>query len=61
MSRSVEEGVRLPPQVEVYRRNIERIAADRGEAVAELRITLLHRTRPPPRLHEEAMEGLGLD
>ncbi|MHC4339100.1 MAG: metallopeptidase family protein [Planctomycetota bacterium] len=42
LSRSVLDPVTVPPKVTVYRKNVERIAADRDEAVEEMRITLLH-------------------
>jgi predicted Zn-dependent protease with MMP-like domain len=42
LSRRHEDTGQLPPRIEIYRRNIERLAADHTEAVDELRITLLH-------------------
>jgi predicted Zn-dependent protease with MMP-like domain len=42
LSRSVLDAVTVPPKVTVFRKNVERIAGDRDDAVEEMRITLLH-------------------
>lgn len=39
---SEESPVRLPDRVYIFKRNLERIAADREELIEQLRITLLH-------------------
>ncbi|MEM7201902.1 MAG: metallopeptidase family protein [Planctomycetota bacterium] len=38
----LDRGIGLPDTVRIFKRNIERLAADRGELVEQLRITLLH-------------------
>jgi len=59
-SRSHEDGVRLPPRIEIYQRNIERIARDEEEAAEELRTTLFHEIAHHFGFDEEGVEGLGL-
>jgi predicted Zn-dependent protease with MMP-like domain len=61
MQRSIEDGPTLPPRIEVYRRNVERIAADRAEAVHELRTTLLHEIGHHLGFDEEGVAHLGLE
>jgi len=61
LSRSVDEAVRMPARIEVFRKNIERVAADREEAIEELRITLEHELAHHLGFDEEDMERLGLD
>jgi predicted Zn-dependent protease with MMP-like domain len=61
LERSVQDGGRLPAKIEVYRKNVERIARDRDEAVEELRITLLHEIGHHLGYDEEGLERLGLE
>jgi predicted Zn-dependent protease with MMP-like domain len=59
LSRSVEDSGHLPPKIEIYRRNIERIARDRVEAIDELRITLLHEIGHHIGMDEQQIEDAG--
>ncbi len=59
LSRSVEDSGHLPPKIEIYRRNIERIARDRAEAIDELRITLLHEIGHHVGMDEDQIEDAG--
>lgn len=59
MSRSIEESGMLPPRIEIFRRNIERIARDRAEAIDELRITLLHEIGHHVGMDEKQIEDAG--
>jgi predicted Zn-dependent protease with MMP-like domain len=61
MERGHEDGGMLPSRIEIYRRNIERYAADPEDAVEELRITLLHEIAHHLGYEEEEMERLGLE
>lgn len=61
MQRSVEDPPELPARIELYRRNIERIAADPEEAADELRITLLHEVGHHLGFDESGVGALGLD
>jgi len=58
--RSHEDGVRLPPRIEIYKSNIERIARDEDEAADELRTTLLHEMAHHIGFDEDGVAGLGL-
>jgi predicted Zn-dependent protease with MMP-like domain len=59
LERTVEDSGRLPPKIELYRRNIERIARDRDEAIDELRITLLHEIGHHVGMDEDQIEDAG--
>jgi len=59
LERSIDDGMDLPPKIELYRRNIERIARDRDEAIDELRITLLHEIGHHVGMDEEQIDGAG--
>jgi len=59
LERSVEDSGHLPPKIEIYRRNIERIARDRADAIDELRITLLHEIGHHVGMNEEQIEDAG--
>ena len=59
LSRSIEDSGHLPPKIEIYRRNIERIARDRVEAIDELRITLLHEIGHHVGMDEDQIEDAG--
>ena len=58
-SRSVEDSGMLPPRIEIFRKNIERIARDRAEAIDELRITLLHEIGHHVGMDEGQIEDAG--
>jgi len=60
-SRSHNDGVTLPPRIEIYQSNIERIARDRDHAADELRITLLHELGHHLGFGESDMPRLGLE
>jgi predicted Zn-dependent protease with MMP-like domain len=59
LSRSVEDSGQLPPKIEIYRKNIERIARDRAEAIDELRITLLHEIGHHVGMDEQQIDDAG--
>ncbi|HEX5138843.1 MAG TPA: metallopeptidase family protein [Planctomycetota bacterium] len=59
LERSVDDSGHLPPKIELYRRNIERIARDREEAIDELRITLLHEIGHHVGMDEDQIEDAG--
>ncbi|MHC4849538.1 MAG: metallopeptidase family protein, partial [Planctomycetota bacterium] len=59
-SRSHDDAARLPPRIEVYQRNIERIARSVEEATEELRVTVYHELAHHLGFDEEGVEGLGL-
>jgi predicted Zn-dependent protease with MMP-like domain len=59
LSRSIEDSGQMPPKIEIYRKNIERIARDRVEAIDELRITLLHEIGHHVGMDEEQIEDAG--
>jgi len=61
MERGHDDGGMLPSRIEIYRRNIERYAADPEEAIVELRITLLHEIGHHLGYEEEDLERLGLE
>ena len=50
----------LPPTVYLFRRNLERIAADRDELSHEIRITLLHEIGHALGLDEDEVAAMGL-
>lgn len=61
MQRTYEAGgPELPPRIEIYQRNIERLAVDREDAIEELRITLLHEIAHHLGYGEHGVEDLGL-
>lgn len=51
----------LPPTITVYRRNLERSAADRDELIEQLRVTLLHEIGHFLGLDEDDLADRGLD
>jgi len=59
LERSLDDSGQLPPKIEIYRRNIERIARDRDEAIDELRITLLHEIGHHVGMDEDQIEDAG--
>jgi len=59
--RSHADGVRLPPKIEIYQSNIERMATSTEHAIEEVRITLLHEFGHHFGFDEQDMERLGLD
>ncbi|MHC4549965.1 MAG: metallopeptidase family protein [Planctomycetota bacterium] len=61
LRRTLDDSAQLPPRIEIYQQNVERIAFDRAEAVDELRITLLHEIAHHLGYDEEGVAGLGLD
>lgn len=60
LARRLEDSGQLPSRIEIYRSNIERVAADRSEAVDELRITLLHEIAHHLGYDEGGVAALGL-
>jgi len=60
LERSVDDSGRLPAKIEIYRRNIERIALDRDHAVEELSTTLLHELGHHLGYDEDGLERLDL-
>jgi len=60
LERSLDDSAQLPARIEVYRKNIERVAEDHDEAVDELRITLLHEIGHHAGYDEDELESLGL-
>ena len=61
MQRALEGPPELPPRIEVYRKNIERLAENPDEAIEELRITLLHEIAHHLGFDEAGVESLGLE
>ena len=51
----------LPPSIVLYRRNLERLAADRDRLIEELQITVLHEVGHFLGLNEEDLQQRGLD
>lgn len=60
LSRSLEHGVIVPARIQIYRRNIERVARHRDEVVGELRTTLLHEVGHHLGFDEEGLERIDL-
>ncbi len=60
MERSVLWPEGLPPQIFVYRRNLERLAVDRAELVEEIEITLLHELGHHLGYDEDDLDRMGL-
>jgi predicted Zn-dependent protease with MMP-like domain len=60
-TRSHQDGVTIPPRIEIYQSNIERIALEPSEASRELRVTLLHELGHHFGFGEEDMGRLGLE
>jgi len=61
VERSHSDSARLPPRIEIYQSNIERLATDRDEAIEEVRITLLHELGHHFGFDEADMARLGLE
>ncbi|MHC4818103.1 MAG: metallopeptidase family protein [Planctomycetota bacterium] len=61
LERRLEDTGELPSRIEIYRGNIERMAADRDEAVDELRVTLLHEIAHHLGYDEGGVVKLGLE
>lgn len=61
MERSVLDEPMLPARIELYRANIERVAADREHAIDELRITLLHEVGHHLGFDEDGVAAMGLE
>jgi len=59
-NRSHDDGVRYPPRIEIYQRNVERIARNEHEAKEELRITLQHELAHHFGFDEDGVADLGL-
>jgi len=59
LERSLEDSGQLPSRIEIYKRNIERIACDRAEAIDEVRITLLHEIGHHVGMDEDRIEDAG--
>jgi predicted Zn-dependent protease with MMP-like domain len=59
LERSIEDSGHLPPRIEIYRKNIERIARDRAEAIDEVRITLLHEIGHHVGMDEDQIDAAG--
>ncbi|MGH7162112.1 MAG: metallopeptidase family protein [Planctomycetota bacterium] len=60
LERSVHDGPAMPPRIQIYRNNVERIARDREEAIDELRITFLHEAGHHLGYDERGLERLDL-
>lgn len=56
-----EPWSKLPPTITLYRRNLERSAADRDELIEQLRVTLLHEIGHFLGLDEDDLADRGLD
>ena len=56
-----EPWSKLPPTITLYRRNLERSAADRDELLEQLRVTLLHEIGHFLGLDEDDLADRGLD
>lgn len=60
LERSVHESGHLPPQIFLYRRNLERLAVDRTELVHEIETTLLHELGHHLGYEEDDLDRMGL-
>ncbi len=61
LERRLDDSGQLPARIEIYRKNIERLAADQAEAIDELRITLLHEIAHHLGYDEGGVVKLGLE
>ena len=60
LERSVFDSGELPPQIFLYRRNLERFARTTGELTREIEVTLLHELGHHLGYEEEDLDSLGL-
>ncbi|MEW6745256.1 MAG: metallopeptidase family protein [Planctomycetota bacterium] len=58
--KTLSEGAVLPDRIQIFKRNIERLAADRRELTEELRTTLFHEIGHHLGWDEEDLEARGL-
>ena len=55
-----DAGVRLPPRITLFQRNLERVCRDREELAAEIETTLFHELGHFLGLDEDEVDALGL-